>query len=52
MCGKIHLDHKKPCALFDLSNPEHQKLCFHFSNIGPLWWLDNIKKGDKYDAGA
>lgn len=40
-----HIDHIKPCSSFDLSDPEQQKLCFHYSNQRPLWWIDNLKKG-------
>lgn len=40
-----HVDHIKPCASFDLSKPEQQKICFHFSNLQPLWAVDNIRKG-------
>ncbi|MCX6894769.1 MAG: hypothetical protein NTZ16_04565 [Verrucomicrobia bacterium] len=32
-----HLDHKEPCSSFDLSNPEEQRRCFHYSNLQPLW---------------
>jgi len=39
-----HIDHIKPCASFDLSDPEQQKLCFHYSNLQPLWAKDNYKK--------
>lgn len=42
-----HLDHIKPCASFDLSDPEQQKLCFHYSNIQPLWAKDNWSKGSR-----
>lgn len=41
----IHLDHIIPCALFDLKKPEHQKICFHFSNYQPLFVKDNLEKG-------
>lgn len=40
-----HIDHIKPCASFDLSDPEQQKVCFHFTNLQPLWALDNLSKG-------
>jgi hypothetical protein len=43
-----HIDHIRPCASFDLTDPEQQKLCFHFSNLQPLWALDNILKSDSY----
>jgi hypothetical protein len=46
--GEWHIDHIKPCALFDLSKPEEQKACFHFTNVQPLWAVDNMKKGAKY----
>jgi hypothetical protein len=42
-----HVDHIIPCAIFDLTNPEHQKICFHYTNLQPLWWLDNLRKGAK-----
>jgi hypothetical protein len=45
--GGWHIDHIIPCALFDLSRSEHQKRCFHFSNLQPLWESENCKKGDK-----
>ena len=44
-----HIDHIKPCKLFDLSDPEQQKKCFHFTNLQPLWASDNISKGAKYE---
>lgn len=43
-----HVDHIKPCALFDLSDPKQQKECFHFTNLQPLWAKDNRSKGKKY----
>lgn len=44
--GKWSMDHIKPCAAFDLTDSEQQKVCFHFSNMQPLWDLDNIRKSD------
>lgn len=43
-----HVDHVKPCAKFDLSNPEQQRICFHWTNLQPLFATENLKKGDKY----
>jgi hypothetical protein len=42
-----HIDHIVPCASFDLSKEDEQKKCFHYSNLQPLWAVDNIKKGSK-----
>ena len=40
-----HVDHKKPCAKFDLTKPEEQRECFHWYNLQPLWAVDNLRKG-------
>jgi len=45
LCG-WHIDHIRPCAAFNLTDPTQQKLCFHYSNLQPLWAIDNLKKGD------
>lgn len=43
--GERHVDHIKPCAKFDLSKPDEQRACFHYTNLQPLWAKDNIAKG-------
>lgn len=43
--GLWHVDHIKPCASFDLSDPAQQAECFHYKNLQPLWAIDNIRKG-------
>lgn len=45
--GKWHVDHVRPCASFDLSKPEEQLVCFHWSNLQPLWAIDNLRKNDR-----
>lgn len=44
-----HIDHIIPCAAFDLTKPEEQIKCFHYSNMQPLWSMDNYKKQAKYN---
>ncbi len=44
--GELHVDHIKPCASFDLSDPEQQRLCFNYKNLQPLWAADNLSKAD------
>lgn len=36
-----HIDHIKPVNTFDLTDPEQQKQCFHYTNLRPLWGKDN-----------
>lgn len=46
--GKVwHIDHIMPCVIFDLTKPEHQKRCFHFSNLQPLFAFENQSKHAK-----
>lgn len=47
--GIWHLDHIKPCCLFDLTKEEEQRKCFNYTNMQPLWRLDNLKKGTNYE---
>lgn len=46
--GKWHIDHIKPCALFDLTDPSEQMECFNYRNLQPLWAKDNLKKHSSY----
>jgi len=41
-----HIDHIKPISSFDLIDTEQQKICFHYTNMQPLWWRDNLSKGN------
>jgi hypothetical protein len=47
-----HIDHIRPCASFDLTDPEQQRQCFHYTNLQPLWAADNIRKGGKWQKPA
>lgn len=54
-----HIDHIKPCSLFDLSLIEEQKICFHYTNLQPLFaitqviggveYIGNLNKSNKYE---
>ncbi len=46
--GQWHVDHIKPCALFDFTDPQQFHECWALSNLQPLWALDNLVKGAKY----
>ena len=48
--GEWHIDHIKPCSSFNLADPNEQKLCFHYTNLQPLWAEDNLIKADKYEC--
>jgi len=43
-----HIDHIKPCASFDFTDPKQQAECFHYTNLQPLWAQENIIKGSKW----
>lgn len=49
MCWKNYseweIDHCLPISSFDLLNPREQEICFHYTNLQPLWKIDNARKG-------
>jgi hypothetical protein len=44
-----HMDHIRPCASFDLTQEDQQRVCFHYTNLQPLWAKENLSKGDKWE---
>lgn len=52
--GEWHIDHKRPVASFDftVNTEETARACWALSNLQPLWAVDNMKKGKKWDGGA
>ena len=45
-----HIDHIKPLVQFDLEDPIQQKATFHYTNLQPLWWKDNLSKGTLWET--
>jgi ribosomal protein L40E len=41
------MDHIIPCISFDLTKEEEQRKCFHYTNLRPLWAVDNLKRPKK-----
>ena len=46
---QYHIDHIFPVSAFDLTNPEHIKLCWHPDNLRWLEASENMSKGNKYN---
>lgn len=50
--GEWHLDHIRPCASFNLVDVEEQRKCFHWTNLQPLWALDNLRKSSRWEGST
>jgi hypothetical protein len=44
-----HVDHIKPCCMFNLTNSDELKECFHWSNLRPSFIIENQRKNNKFD---
>ena len=42
--NKWCIDHIIPCKRFNLSKAREQRKCFHYKNLQPLWFIENLKK--------
>jgi hypothetical protein len=42
--NRWQVDHVIACRRFDLQKLEHQRVCFHYTNLSPLWTELNCKK--------
>ena len=52
--GKWHIDHIRPLASFDFTGPDREEqlhIAWSHTNLQPLWALDNIRKGARYEEG-
>jgi len=43
------VDHRRPCASFDLNDEEQKYMCFHWTNLQPMWGKENSKKLNSYN---
>lgn len=52
--GELQIDHIKPDSLFNYSSSKDEDFleCWGLKNLQPLWKIDNLKKGAKYEKGT
>lgn len=50
--GKWHVDHRRPLASFDLTDPEQRRLANSLHNLQPMWARRNLKKSDRWSGQA
>lgn len=43
-----HIDHKRPLCTFDLTDPDQQRAAFHYTNLRPLWAVDNLRRSKRF----
>ena len=49
-CGRgWEIDHRRPCESFDLNDEEQKYMCFHWTNLQPMWGQENNEKYNDYD---
>lgn len=50
--GEWHIDHIRPFAAFDLTDPDQVRIVSHYTNLQPLWAAENMAKGARLDWAA
>lgn len=50
--SKWHIDHTIALSSFDLTDEEEQRKAFHFTNLRPMWAVDNWSKCDRLPDGT
>ena len=48
--GRWNIDHIRPLASFDLTDSEQAKVACNFTNLQPLWHVENVRKGSRMPA--
>ena len=48
--GEWEIDHIRPMASFDLTDPQQQRECCHHTNLRPMWWKENRSKGSLWNG--
>jgi len=49
--SELHVDHIIPCAAFDMMSVDHQRVCFHYTNLQLLTPAENLSKNDSVPPG-
>ena len=49
--GEWHIDHIKAQSRFDPTNEEEKFMCWHYTNLQPMWASENIRWKDKKKTG-
>jgi len=49
--SELHVDHIIPCAAFDMMSVDHQRVCFHYTNLQLLTPAENLSKNDSVSPG-
>jgi hypothetical protein len=44
--GDWHIDHIRPCKIFDLGNQQQILQCFNYTNTRPVWATNNRNPGN------
>ncbi len=47
-----HIDYRRPCASFDLQFEEQQRMCFHYTNLQPMWGPQSSSKSSSFDEDS
>ncbi|UQV43434.1 hypothetical protein KIV45_15820 [Janthinobacterium lividum] len=50
--GEWHIDHIRPLASFDLTDPEQQRMANSLHNLQPMWARPNLQKSDSWSGQA